>query len=128
MPLLYQNDSYRIIGIMIDVHKNLGGGFSEIVYKDAIEYEFRTQNIYFEREKRYDVRYKDVILPHHFYADFVVLDRFVLEIKSCKELSEVHIAQCLNYLKVSGLKVGLLINFRKKSLEYKRIVLEKFHH
>lgn len=125
MPLLYQNESYELIGIMFDVHSNLGGGFSEIVYKDAIEYEFRLKKIGFEREKKYDVQYKDTILPHSFYADFVVFDKLILEIKSCKQLTEEHTSQCLNYLKVSGLQVGLLINFKRKSLEYKRIILEK---
>lgn len=126
MPLLYQNESYAIIGIMMEVHKNLGGGFSEIVYKDAIEYELKTHGIDFKREQKYDVLYKRFVLPHSFYADFVILDKIILEIKSCKQLSEEHVSQCLNYLKVSGLKVALLVNFRRKSLEYKRVVLEKF--
>lgn len=70
------------MGILFDVHRNLGGGFSEIVYKDALEYEFKKANIPFEREKEYLVNYKDIILDHRFYADFVLFDQIILEIKS----------------------------------------------
>ena len=66
----------------MDVHKTLGRGFLEIVYKDAIEYEFRNQNILFEREKEYPINYKGKILSHKFYADFVVYDKIILEIKA----------------------------------------------
>jgi GxxExxY protein len=69
---LYEDDTYKIIGALIEVHKNLGKGFSEIVYKDAFEYELKKINFYFEREKEYLVHYKDIILNHKFYADFVV--------------------------------------------------------
>ena len=120
---LYQDDTFKIIGILFEVHKNLGKGFSEIVYKDAIEYEFKVNNIPFEREKEYVVNYKNTILNHKFYADFVVYDKIVLEIKSCKTLSESHISQCINYLKVSNNKLAILVNFNKPSLEYKRIIL-----
>ena len=81
---LYQDDTFKIIGILFEVHKNLGKGFSEIVYKDAIEYEFKINNIPFEREKEYVVNYKNTILNHKFYADFVVYDKIILEIKSLK--------------------------------------------
>lgn len=120
---LYQDDTFKIIGILFEVHKNLGKGFSEIVYKDAIEYEFKINNISFEREKEYTVNYKETILNHKFYADFVVYDKIILEIKSCKIVSESHISQCINYLKVSNNKLALLINFNKSSLEYKRIII-----
>ena len=120
---LYQDDTFKIIGILFEVHKNLGKGFSEIVYKDAIEYEFKINNISFEREKEYTVNYKETILNHKFYADFVVYDKIISEIKSCKIVSESHISQCINYLKVSNNKLALLINFNKSSLEYKRIII-----
>ena len=70
--LIYKEESYKIIGICFEVHNNLGPGFLEIVYKDALEYEFKRAGIPFEREKEYEVNYKDIILPHKFYADFVV--------------------------------------------------------
>ena len=121
--IIYKDESFQIMGILFDVHNNLGGGFSEIVYKDAIEYEFKKLNIPFEIEKEYAVHYKDVILNHKFFADFVVYDTIILEIKSCEKLDSKHIAQCINYLKVSTNKLSILANFNGKSLEYKRIVL-----
>ena len=119
---LYEEDTFKIIGLLIQVHKHLGKGFSEIVYKDALEYEFRKNNISFEREKEYQVHYKDVILKHKFYADFVVFDKIILEIKSVHSIHDAHISQCLNYLHVSGNRLALLVNFNSKSLEYKRII------
>lgn len=118
-----QEETYKIIGIGMEIHKTLGKGFSEIVYKDAYEYEFKQNGIFYEREKEYIVRYKDTILPHKFYADLVVYDKIILEIKSKKGIIEEHYAQVMNYLAISGLEVGLLINFHEKSLEYKRIVM-----
>ena len=121
--IIHKDESFRIMGILFDVHNNLGGGFSEIVYKDALEYEFKKLNIPFEREKEYNVKYKDIILNHKFYADFVLFDTIILELKSCEKLDPKHIAQCINYLKVSSNKLAILANFNNKSLEYKRIVL-----
>ncbi|UPQ78415.1 GxxExxY protein [Flavobacterium azooxidireducens] len=122
---LYENESYTIIGILYEVHKNLGKGFSEIVYKDALEYEFNKNNIPFEREKEYKVNYKDTVLKHKFYADFVVFDKIILEIKSTDSFVNNHYAQCLNYLKVSKNKLALLVNFNQTSVEYKRIINSK---
>ena len=119
---LYEEDTYKIIGALIEVHKNLGKGFSEIVYKDAFEYELKRINFSFEREKEYLVHYKDIILNHKFYADFIVLDKIIIEIKSTESLHEKHISQCLNYLHVSGHRLAILVNFNKASLEYKRII------
>ncbi|MNX31184.1 hypothetical protein D3C86_613610 [compost metagenome] len=119
---LYEEETYTIIGALMEVHKNLGKGFSEIVYKDAFEYELKRKGIFFEREKEYLVHYKDIILNHKFYADFVVLDKIILEIKSTNSLHEKHISQCLNYLHVSGHRLAILVNFNKTSLEYKRII------
>lgn len=119
---LYEDDTYKIIGALIEVHKNLVKGFSEIVYKDAFEYELKRIDFSFEREKEYLVHYKDIILNHKFYADFVVLDKIIIEIKSTDALHEKHISQCLNYLHVSGNRLAILVNFNKTSLEYKRII------
>ncbi len=119
---LYEEETYKIIGALMEVHKNLGKGFSEIVYKDAFEYELNKINFFFEREKEYLVHYKDVILNHKFYADFVVLDKIIIEIKSVNTFDEKHISQCLNYLHVSGHRLAILVNFNKTSLEYKRII------
>jgi GxxExxY protein len=77
--ILYKNESYSIIGVLFDVYNNLGSGFSEIVYKDALEYEFKNLNIPFEREKEFKIYYKEIILPHKFYADFVIYDKIILK-------------------------------------------------
>ena len=119
----YQDETYKIIGIVMEIHRELGKGFSEIVYKDAYEYEFKHNGILYEREKEYAVNYKGTILPHKFYADFVVFDKIILEVKSKKGIVEDHYAQVMNYLAISKLEVGLLVNFHEKSLEYKRIIM-----
>ena len=122
-PIILKKESYEIISACMEVHNNLGTGFAEIVYKDALEYEFKKQLILFEREKQYEVRYKEIILPHLFYADFVVLDSIILEIKCVSQFTSEFTAQCLNYLKVSGRQLALLVNFGELRLQYKRIVL-----
>jgi GxxExxY protein len=119
----YKKETYKIIGLGMEIHRIIGKGCAEIVYKDAFMYEFKQNDIPYEREKEYAVKYKDTILPHKFYADFVVYDQIILEIKSKKNILEEHYAQVMNYLSISGLEIGLLINFHEKSLEYKRIVM-----
>ena len=99
--ILYKEESYKIIGICYEVHKTLGSGFLEIVYKDALTYEFMKAGIPFEREKKYVVIYKDCILPHHFYADFVLFDTIILEVKGVSGIAPECVAQAMNYLKVS---------------------------
>ncbi len=120
--LLLKSETREIIGICMEVHSQLGHGFLEIVYKDAIELEMRKRNIFFERERQYDVWYKDIKLPHKFYADFVVFDQVILEVKCSKAIADEHLAQGINYLKVSANRVGLIVNFGRGSLEWKRII------
>lgn len=116
-------ETYEIIGVCMEVHRNLGAGLLEVVYKDALEIEFREKNIPFEREKEFPIEYKGKILPHKFYADFVVNGDIILEIKAVKEFSNEHIAQIINYMKISDSELGLLVNFYPKSLQYKRYIL-----
>jgi GxxExxY protein len=120
--IIFKDESFKIIGLCMEVHNNLGSGFLEVVYKDALEYEFRKANIQFEREKEYEVNYKSLILPHKFYADFVVLDKIILEIKSVSGINEIHLAQSINFLSISNIKLALIVNFGGLKLEYKRIV------
>ena len=122
----YQNDNYLlsvIIGIAMEVHRTLGRGFSEIVYKDAMEYEMNEKHIEYKREKEFLIKYKKVILPHKFFADFVVFDAVILEIKAQKGIVEDHYAQTINYLAASKCKVGLILNFGEASLIFKRVIL-----
>jgi len=123
--IIYKEESYNIIGKCFEVHNNLGPGFLEIVYKDALEYEFRKAGIPFEREKEYVVHYKDVILPHKFYADFVVFDKIILEVKAVSGIIDKFIAQSINYLSVSENKLALIVNFGELKLNSKRIVLDE---
>jgi GxxExxY protein len=120
-PLKEETD--LIIKAGIEVHKQLGFGFLEIVYKDALEYEFQTENMLYSREAEYVVFYKKRKLPHKFYADFVVLDKVILEVKAKDEIADKDYAQTINYLKCSGCKVGLILNFGSKKLGIKRVVL-----
>ena len=94
----------------------------EIVYKDVLEYEFNLSRIPFQREKEYQVAYKDVHLKHKFYADFVMFDKIVLEVKTVETLNDRHLAQCINYLKVSNNKLAICANFKGQGLEYKRVL------
>ena len=125
--IIYKDESYKIIGICFEVHNNLGLGFLEVVYKDALEYEFKKACIPYEREKEYEVNYKDIIIRHKFYADFVVYDSIILEVKSVQGIVDEFIALAINYLKVSGNKLALIVNFGELKLNSKRIVLDEIH-
>ena len=121
--LIYREEAYRIIGLCMEVHGILGKGHSEVVYKDALEYEFSINQIPFSREKSYEIKYKDIILPRGYNADFVIYDKILLESKAIESLTDSHVKQTLNYLAASKLKLGLLVNFGEDSLTHKRIVL-----
>ena len=121
--LIYKEENYKIVGICMEVHRVLGGGLSEIIYKDALEYEFRQRGIPFQREKEYPVQYKDITLPHKFYADFVVYDNIILEVKSVSDLVEKHVSQTLNYVKLTKGRLGILVNFGNESLQHKRLIV-----
>ncbi|TPV35694.1 GxxExxY protein [Paucihalobacter ruber] len=121
--LLYNEDTYKIIGICMAVHSELGKGFSEVVYADALEIELIDNNITYSREKKFGIVYKGNLLPHEYKADFIINDKIVLEIKAVICLTDSHVKQTLNYLAVSKLKLGLLINFGEDSLKHKRVIL-----
>lgn len=121
--IIHKEESFTIIGKCMEVHTALGGGLAEILYKDALEIAFSQDRISHEREKNYTVAFRGITLPHPFFADFVVMDKVILEAKSVSALTNEHTAQVINYLKLSGLKLGLLVNFGKQSLEHKRIVV-----
>jgi GxxExxY protein len=121
--LLHKDATFRIIGHCMEVHRELGKGHDEVIYKDALEIEFARDGIGFAREKEYKINYKGVILPHKYFADFVVMDKVLLEAKAIERLTESHVKQVLNYLAASRLKVGLLANFGEDSLTWKRVIL-----
>lgn len=121
--LIYKQDSYNIIGACMEVHKELGRGFSENIYGDALEIELINTGIQYKREVKFHITYKGDVLPHFYVADFIIDNKIVLEIKAIETLIKSHIKQTLNYLAASKLKLGILVNFGEDSLNYKRIVL-----
>lgn len=120
--LLYKDEVFKLVGLCMEVHRELGKGQDEVLYKDAFVVELERAQIPFTRELKYEVEYKGVILPHHYYADFVVWNKIMFETKAVEKLTDAHIKQVLNYLAISKLELGLLVNFGSDSLEWKRII------
>ena len=114
--------TYKIIGAAMEVHKELGCGFLEAVYQEALEREFAGQGIPFKSQPVIRIVYKGKPLDKTYQPDFVCFGEIIVEIKAISSLSGIEEAQLINYLKATGLKIGLLINFGAKSLEYKRLV------
>ncbi|MDI1257232.1 MAG: GxxExxY protein [Flavobacterium sp.] len=122
MELYKKEEYYKIAGICMGIHNILGPGLSEVIYKDALEFEFKSNGIPFEREKAFSVNYKNVILAHQYYADFIVYDEIILEVKAIKEILNEHISQTINYIRLAGSEIGIIVNFTK-SLQHKRIII-----
>jgi GxxExxY protein len=120
--LLYKDEVFKLVGLCMEVHRELGKGQDEVLYKDALVVELQRAQIPFTRELKYEVTYKGVILPHHYYADFVVWDKIMFEAKAVERLTDAHVKQVLNYLAISELELGLLVNFGADSLEWKRVI------
>jgi len=121
--LLFKEESYQLVGLCMEVHRGLGRGHDEVVYKDALVVELSRAGIPFAREKKYEITCKGVLLAHPYYADFVIWDKIIFEAKAVEKLIDSHIKQVLNYLAAAKLRLGLLVNFGGDSLEWKRVVL-----
>lgn len=117
-----KEETFEIIGICMEVHRILGKGLLEVVYKDAIEHELNLRKIKYQREKKYEIEYKGIVLPHFFVADFVV-NNIIVEVKAQNGMVEDQYAQIINYITISGSRVGLLVNFGEQSLKFKRFVI-----
>jgi GxxExxY protein len=115
--------TYLIIGVAMKVHAELGCGFLEAVYQEALEIEFLERNITYEREKELPVLYRGKQLRTFYKADFVCFGSVIVELKALQQISGNEEAQVINYLKASGLQKALLINFGTKSLQHRRLVL-----
>ncbi len=123
--LLFKEESYLIIGAAMEVHRELGCGFVEPIYQEALEKEFISRGIPFEREKELSVNYKGCLLSKTFRADFICFDKIILELKAVKEFTDEHYAQIYNYLRASGMDLGILINFGTASVEFQRVPASK---
>jgi GxxExxY protein len=119
----FKEECFKVIGCCMEVHKNLGAGFLEPVYQEALSLELAVANIPFTKEKVLDVWYKGKLLEKKYVADFVCFGEVIVELKAVETIIPEHLAQVLNYLKATGKKVGLLINFGSRSLQYKRVIL-----
>jgi GxxExxY protein len=115
-------ETYAIIGAAMSVHSELGHGFLEAVYQEALAHEFRIREMVYEREKILPVYYRGNRLNTHYKADFLCFGRVIVELKALQQLSGVEESQVINYMKASGLKKSLLINFGANQLQYKRLV------
>src|SRR5690554_3134635 len=120
MKMKYENLTHSIIGCAFEVHNQLGNGFQEVIYQRCLAYELDLNKIKYAREVDIEIRYKGLVMGSR-RVDFLIDDTIAVEIKAQKELTEVHLAQSLNYLEAYHLEIGLLLNFGAKSLEYKRI-------
>src|SRR5207244_1880554 len=121
--LVCKKEVFQLVGFCMEIHRELGKGHDEVIYKDAFVRELSLANVPFAREKKYEINYKGVILPHFYYADFVDWDKILFEAKAVDLLTETHVKQVLNYPAASKLRLGLLVNFGGDSLEWKRVVL-----
>ena len=123
--LLYKDEVFRLVGFCMEIHRELGKGHDEVIYKDALTIELQHAGIPFARERKYEVSYKGILLPHCYYADFLIWDKILFEAKAIDQLTESHTKQVLNYLAASKLQLGLLANFGADSLDWKRVVLSR---
>ena len=120
--IILKDESYKIIGACMEVHRELGFGFKEIIYKDALEIEFKNLEIPYQREKLYKIEYKGKILPRRYPADFVIYDSIILEVKAMPMIINNFVLQTRNYLKASGIRLGIIANFGESSFKSKRVV------
>ena len=119
--LLYENETEKILKACFEVHNELGNGFLEAVYQEALEKEFKLQGIPYEREKLLPIVYKGQKLEKEYFADFICFGEIIVELKAVTILAKAHKAQVINYLKAADKEIGLLVNFGENSLKWQRI-------
>ncbi len=124
VELFFKEEVYQIVGACFEVYKDKGHGFVESVYQDCLEIELELQKMPFDRKRVLTLEYKGRSLDHWFAPDLICYEQIIVEIKAVKELANEHRAQLLNYLKATGLKVGVLVNFgHHPGLQWERLVL-----
>ena len=121
--LVYSEETYKIIGAAMAVHRYFGCGFTEKVYQDALEIELQAQGIPYQRETPVSANYRGRQLPTQFIPDFICYNHIIVELKAVKELEDYQRSQTMNYAKVAGMKVALLINFGETSLYHERFIV-----
>jgi len=126
--IIYKEESYRIIGSCLAVFNKLGSGFLESVYQEALEIQFNKDKISFEKEKKLHIQFDDVQLDKFFKADYVCFRNIIVELKATPFIHKNDIAQVLNYLRATDMRLGLIVNFGEKSLVYKRILNSRISH
>ncbi len=119
----FKEECYNIIGAAMEVHGELGHGFLEAVYQEALSIVLSEKGIPFLREQVLDITFKGRLLNKKYVADFICYNEVIVELKAMEGIAPEHIAQVLNYLKATGKKLGLLLNFGTTKLQYKRIIL-----
>ena len=120
--LIFRDECFIVVGLCMKIHRKLGKGFKESVYKDALEIELQKADIPNEREKNFKIEYDNIILRHTFDADFLVYKSIILEIKAASMVHADALRQTINYLKSSHIKLGILINFGTDTLQFRRII------
>ena len=119
--LIYPEESYAITGCLMTVHRELGCGFLEAVYQEALAREFTETGIPFKREVPLQIKYKGLPLSKEYIADFVCYDKIIVELKAVSSIADIHKCQVKNYLKATGFKLGIIANFGNMSLESARV-------
>ncbi len=120
--MILESETYAINGAAMEVHRQLGCGFLEAVYQEALEIELKARSVPFQSQKEIQVAYKGIHLNRGYIADFLVFDQIIVEIKAIHQMSSLEEAQLLSYLKATGLPVGLLLNFGANKLQWKRML------
>lgn len=124
MTLLLADEVFAVVGSAIEVHRELGSGFLEAVYQEALEIELTQRQIPFVRQQPLPIRYKQTVLNKLYIADLVCFDQIIVEIKAIQRLTSIEHAQLLNYLKATHKPLGILANFHSRpTLEWKRLIL-----
>lgn len=119
--LIHKELSYKIMNSVMDVHNKLGAGFLEKVYENAIVVKLKKDGIKVTQQAPFKVHFEEEIIGEY-YADILVEDKIILEVKCVDKIIDIHRAQVINYLKATGMKLGIIVNFAKPKLEYERIV------
>lgn len=123
--IIYKEMSYKIIGIAMKVHNDLGSGFLEKVYENALMVLFEREGIKAEQQKYLELNYYGKNIGNYI-VDILINDEIIIELKTVEKISDIHIAQVINYLKITRKKLGIILNFKNRKLEYKRIILENY--